>query len=509
MDPHAPKSTLASDLPASLVVFLIAMPLSLGIALASNAPIMAALISAMVGGIIVGALAGAPFQVSGPAAGLAVIVFKMTEQYPDWRMVSAIVGMAGVLQIIFGVFRVARTALAISPAVIHGMLAGIGVLIALGQFHVLLGGKPQSSAILNLKELPEQLRNVHGVATFLGLVTIGLLFFWPLVPVKKLKSIPAALVAVLGGTLVSLFWDAHEVPRVSLGGSGGLAALKDAVHLPVFPDKPIVEVITSVITIALIASVESLLCAVGTDKLHSGPRANLDKELIAQGAGNTLAGLLGGMPITGVVVRSSANLQAGAKSRLSSILHGVWILVFIVALGFVIEKIPKSVLAGLLVYTGVRLVNFHHIKELMKHKELPIYLVTIFSVVFVDLLRGVGLGFATAIGFLLWRLGRVKVTVTPIGEGLGVRVEGALSFLGVPKFLDALSKVPAGKKVSFDLAVGFIDHAGWEALDSWRAGHERTGGTVVMESLQDIWSAQPGPNAAPTAVARPETTPQH
>src|SRR5688572_15225541 len=133
----------------------------------------------------------------------------------------------------------------------------------------------------------------------------------------------------------------------------------------------------------------------------------------------------------------------------------------------------------------------------MKHKELPIYLVTIFSVVFVDLLRGVGLGFATAIGFLLWRLGRVKVTVESIGEGLGVRVEGALSFLGVPKFLDALSKVPPGKKISFDLAVGFIDHAGWEALDSWRAGYERTGGTVVMESLQDIWSAQQAAGGGP------------
>ncbi len=521
-------ATFASDLKASLVVFLIAMPLSLGIALASKAPsVMNGLISAMIGGIVVGALSGAPLQVSGPAAGLVVIVVTMIEKFETWQAVCALTAMAGVLQIVFGVFRVARTALAISPAVIHGMLAGIGVVIALGQMHVLLGGEAQSSAIKNLKELPGQIADVHGVAMMLGLVTIAILFLWPFVPLKKLKTIPGALVAVVAGTAISLAWSATEVPRVSFsraavadvgsltavvsssavaavsssGGSGGFDALMGSLKAPIFPDKPIGDIIVAVLTIALIASVESLLCAVGTDKLHSGARANLDKELIAQGVGNTLAGMIGGMPITGVVVRSSANIQGGGKTRVSAMLHGVWILIFVVALGFVIEMIPKSVLAGLLVYTGVKLVNFHHIKELLKHKELPIYLVTLFSVVFIDLLRGVGLGFATSIGFLLWRLGRVKVTVTPVGEEIGVRVEGALSFLGVPKFLDAVAKVPPGKKVSMDLAVGFIDHAGWEALETWRSSHERTGGTVTMESLKDIWTAQTGPGAqAPTSA---------
>ncbi len=498
---------LQGDLPASLVVFLVAVPLSLGIALASNAPIMAGLIAAIIGGVVVGALSGAPLQVSGPAAGLVVLVFDLTERMGgDWRAVCAVICLAGLLQLALGALRVARAALAISPAVVHGMLAGIGVLIALGQLHVVLGGRPQAAALDNLRELPAQLSELHGAATGLGLLTIGALVAGAFVPSERLRRVPAPLVAVALATLVSLPLDgqveridlaldgqAHAVqggvlqadapgaPTTSDGG-GVLAAL----HLPAWPALPPWQVLGAALALALVASVESLLCAVATDKLHGGKRADLDRELVAQGVGNTLSGLLGGLPITGVIVRSSANIAAGGQSRASAILHGVWVLLFVALLPFVIEAVPKSVLAALLVFIGVKLVNLHHARDLKKHGELAIYVVTIAGVVFVDLLSGVGLGFACAMLRLLWQLTHVQVTVSP-GEPWRVQVRGALTFLGVPRLIQALQRVPAGQRVDVDLIVTSLDHAGWDALEGWRAAHERTGGAVRLDGLPELW----------------------
>jgi carbonic anhydrase len=498
---------LRRDLPASFVVFLVAVPLSLGIALASNAPIMAGLIAAVVGGVVVGALSGAPLQVSGPAAGLVVLVFDLTERLGgDWRAVCAVIALAGVIQLALGAARVARLALAISPAVVHGMLAGIGVLIALGQLHVVLGGKPMASALDNLRTLPAQVLDVHGATAGLGLLTIVLLAGLALLPTSSsLRRVPAPLVAVTVATLASIVLSL-DVARIDLAlddhahavsagvvlpdgpdaprGDEGL--FLDALALPAWPDLPPWEIAFAALALALVASVESLLCAVATDKMHPGAKANLDRELMAQGVGNTVSGLLGGLPVTGVIVRSSANIAAGAETRASAVLHGLWVLLFVALLPFVIEAIPKSVLAALLVFIGVRLVNLHHARDLKKHGELSIYLITIAGVVFIDLLSGVGLGVACAVLRLVWRLAHVRVEVIP-GAISRIRVVGALTFLGVPKLLAALGRVPAGQPVRVDLALTGLDHAGWEALDGWRHSHERGGGTVHMDGFPSIW----------------------
>ena len=325
--PHAPPSFLQTllrhDLLASFVVFLIAIPLSLGIASASGAPILSGLIAGVIGGIVAGSLGGSPLQVSGPAAGLTVIVYEMIQKF-GWPTTAAIVAIAGLIQIGFGFLKIARAALAISPAVVHGMLVGIGVVITLAQLHVVLGGKPESHALLNIRELPAQIADLHGPSTILGLLTIGILWGWQYVP-KQLKIVPAALVAVTAGTVVSLFLPIPDSLRVNLPDN--LFRGHIGPHLPELSG--IHEVFFAALTIALVASVESLLSAVAIDKMAGGARSSMDRELIGQGAANTISGLLGGLPITGVIVRSSTNVKAGAKTRSAAILHGVWILLFV------------------------------------------------------------------------------------------------------------------------------------------------------------------------------------
>ncbi len=517
------RDVLTHDLPASIVVFLVALPLSLGIALASNAPIMAGLIAAAVGGIVVGLLAGAPLQVSGPAAGLTVIVFGLTEQLGgDWRMVCAVTALAGVAQLVLGVLGVARVALAISPAVVHGMLAGIGVLITLGQLHVVLGGTPQASALANLRDLPGQLADLHGPATALGLVTIGLLVGWGSAP-ERLRRVPGPLVAVAVATLLSLALDSrvdrldlraddhvhpvqrgHVVAEADAAARGDQGHVLEAVRLPDWPDLPPSALAGAVLALALIASVESLLCAVATDKLHPGPRANLDRELLAQGAGNAVSGLLGGLPVTGVIVRSSANVTSGARTRWSAVLHGVWVLVLVALLPFVVEAIPKAVLAGLLVVVGARLVNMNHVRQLRPYGELPIYVITVVGVVAIDLLTGVAVGFACAMLRLVWRLARFDVQVTP-GDPWRVRITGALTFLGVPRLTEALAQVPVGASAHVDLAVTNLDHAGWEALEGWKDAVERAGGHVHVQRAEDLWHQG---HRFQRALATPRGTPE-
>jgi carbonic anhydrase len=482
--------TLAADLPASLVVFLVAVPLGLGIALASGAPVTAGLIACIVGGIVAGSLSGAPLQVSGPAAGLTVLVFGMVQQF-GWATMCAITVAAGLLQMAFGSLRIARVCLMISPAVVHGMLAGIGITIALAQLHVLLGDSPESSALKNLVRLPAELaalfsnptsKETH--AALLGLLTIAILVLWPRVP-KKLQVIPGALVAVLTATVVGnlVFTDA---PRVQIPNEALFRFM-----IPQMPEN-IGAFAVAALTIAMVASVESLLCAVATDKLHTGPRANLDKELIAQGAANSVSGLLGGLPVTGVIVRSAANINAGAKTRLSAILHGIWILLFVLVASSQLNRIPLAALAGLLVHVGVRLINLHHIKDLHVHREVIVYFVTALGVAFVNLLAGVGMGIGLALIMLLRRLAYVQVDAEKRGEGTvdeswHVRVRGSLTFLSVPRLVSELARIPQGAHVDIDLQVEFMDHAAFEALHGWRQTHEKSGGTVDIDELHEAW----------------------
>lgn len=468
------------DLPASLVVFLIALPLSLGIALASGAPIKAGLIAAIIGGVAVGIFGGAPLQVSGPAAGLTVMVFGFIQKY-GFQATCIITLLAGGLQILLGVLGVGQLTLAISPSVIEAMLAGIGILIALGQTYVLMGASPKGSALANLAGLPESFMNRNNQALLLGLSMLALLWVWNKFVSKKIKFIPGSLVAVLTGTALASILGLN-VPKVTID-----ANLFDSVSLPQFTFAEFPHLLLAALALTIVASAESLLCAVATDKLHSGVRANLNRELIGQGIANALSGFLGGLPVTGVIVRSSANINAGAKSQSSAILHGVWLLLFASFMSQYLAFIPLSVLAALLIFTGINLVKLHEIKKLMEFNEALIYFVTLSGVVFINLLWGIGIGFGLALLMLIFKMSQFEVQTFDKGSPFRVVINGSLTFLGIPALIRQLDALPKNKTIQLDLDIDHLDHASLEAIRSWKDGYEKGGGKVIKASLEQLW----------------------
>ncbi|WP_148256622.1 bifunctional SulP family inorganic anion transporter/carbonic anhydrase [Kribbella flavida] len=465
------RSIVRHDLPASLVVFLIAIPLSLGIAAASGAPLIAGLVAAVVGGVVAGALGGSPLQVSGPAAGLTVVVAGLVSQY-GWAATAGITCVAGLLQILLGVTRIGRLALSLSPAVVHGMLAGIGITIAVQQLHVVLGGQAQSSLIANLAELPAQLMAHHPASVLVGVLTVVILLVWPRIP--RVKAVPAPLVAVVAVTALAAVFMV-EVTRVDLPDN----PLQELI-VPTLPTGSALGLATAVLTVALVASVESLLSAVAVDKLHNGRRTNLDRELIGQGAANAVSGALGGMPVTGVIVRSTANVAAGARSRASTMMHGLWIAAFVLAAGALLELIPMAALAGVLLVTGLRLVQLAHIRTLRRHDELLVYVVTAGGVAALGLAEGVLAGLVLAVGRVLYRLARATVTATEENGVWTVRIQGTLVFLGVASLVRTLRTIPTGAAVRVQLQVDHLDHAAYEAIEDWRRGHVARGGSVEV-----------------------------
>jgi carbonic anhydrase len=462
-----------------LVVFLVALPLSLGIAIASGAPALAGLIAAVVGGIVAGALGGSALQVSGPAAGLTVIVAGLVDQF-GWAVTCAITVAAGVLQVLFGLSRVARAALAISPVVVHAMLAGIGLTIALQQIHIVLGGDAQSSAWKNLTQLPGQVLHAHGHETLIGTLVIAILIVWRWAP-GALGKIPAPLVAIVTATLVAIVFR-FDVARVQLDGS-----LLDAIALPSLPSGNWGAVAVGVLTVALIASVESLLSAVSVDKMRAGHRTNFDRELIGQGAANMASGTLGGLPVTGVIVRSSTNVNSGARTRASAIMHGIWVLVFAIPFAGLAQMIPMAALAGLLVMIGVRLVNRAHIETASKTGDIAVYIVTVLCVLFLNLLEGVLIGLALSIALTVWWVVRVRIHAAPDGDNSWhVVIEGSCTFLSVPRLTGVLASVPEQANVTVELSVDFIDHAARETIEDWCHQHRVSGGAVALRQLGSV-----------------------
>ena len=315
--------------------------------------------------------------------------------------------------------------------------------------------------------------SLHGGGAFIGAVVIAITVGWKYAP-AKLRVVPGPLVAVLTGTVLSLVLPTGA-GRIVLNGS-----LFDAIGLPALPRGDWSAVVLMVITVALIASVESLLSAVAVDKMHSGQRTNFDRELIGQGSANVLSGLLGGLPVTGVIVRSATNVQAGARSRASAVLHGFWILVFSVALVGLVQQVPKSALAGLLIVIGVQLVKLAHIKLARRTGDLLVYAVTVVGVVFLNLLEGVLIGLVLAFALLLWRVVRVAITAEQIpgSQRWLVTIDGSCTFLALPKLSTEFAKVPSDVDVTVEMTVDFLDHAAFEAIEDWVRQQESNGGSV-------------------------------
>ncbi|TRV75168.1 transporter [Streptomyces sp. 130] len=536
---------------ASITVFLLAIPMSLGLAVAMGAPLEAGLISAAVGGIVAGLLGGTPLQVSGPSAGLTVVTAETIQIY-GWRTTCAITIGAGLLQLALGSLRAARSALAVSPAIVHGTLAGIGVAIALAQLHIVLGGSPQSSAISNVLHLPDQLARVSPAAPLIGALTVAVLVVWPLLPGSAgrfLRRVPAALASVGLATAVAA-WAAPSIARVDLPSWRSHA-------MPEMPQGPVLGLATAVFTMMLVASLESLLAAVAVDKLaadrsrahsahspakseerqgdetdgtrengdrpdsrgkpaaHAGPddikrpapplvkRADLDRELRAQGVANAVSGLLGGLAVSGGAVRSSANVRAGATGRASTVLHGVWILVASGLLVTLLERIPLAALGALVMMVGLKMVSLAHIRNVHKHREFLVYGATIAGVLVVGVLKGVAIGIAVAVAVALHRLGRTRISVSEQHGQHLVVVRGQLTFLAVPRLSRVLGRLPQDADVIVELDGSFMDHAAYETIQDWSNAHTAHGGQVAFAGRWGGRIAEPA--AAAHSCCRPWT----
>lgn len=498
---NPPKSPLAQsigqDVFASVVVFLVALPLSMGIAIASGAPMEKAapvgIATAIIGGLVVGPLSGSPLQVSGPAAGLTVMVAAFIQQF-GFATLGVIVMIGGAIQILAGLFRLGPVFRAVSPALIQGMLAGIGVLIFASQFHVMVDDAPPGTGkefggLINLALLPDAIwkgvtEQMHRPAALIGLLTIAVVALWAVAAPKALRLLPAALLGVVTATVAASFLDI-DVRRVPVP-----ERLLDAARLPSRSDIDAMRDIgvwLAGLSLAFVASAESLLTATAADSLQRhAERTRYSRELVAQGVGNILCGVLNVLPLTGVIVRTSANVTAGARTRLSAVLHGAWMLLFVLLLPQLLGMIPVAALAAILVFTGMKLVKVDFLKDLWARDRMEalVFGVTFAGVVGFDLLTGILLGIAVSVARLVYTFSHllVRVDIDEATRVAHVFLDGAATFIRLPRFAAALEEIPARCVVHIHLGgLTYIDHACLTTLIEWGENHEAAGGQLHLD----------------------------
>lgn len=461
------KPSLSKDILASFVVFLVALPLSMGIAIASGVPPIRGLVTGIIGGIVVGTISGSPLQVSGPAAGLAVTVAEVVRNY-GIEMLGPILLLAGLIQLLAGVFKFGKVFRVMSPAVIYGMLAGIGVLIFASQFHVMLIQKPRATGIENLISIPMSVVHAfveadsinHLMAAAIGVTTLITLILWEKFKPQPLKLLPGTLIAVVVATAIANVMHL-PIPYVDVPLN-----LSEVIQFPTFGrlihliNPPI---LLAAITIAFIASAESLLSAAAVDRLHQGTKTDFDRELTAQGLGNMVCGILGVVPMTGVIVRSSVNVKAGAKTRLSAVLHGVWILALVVAAPSLLRMIPMSSLAAILVVAGYKLVEVKNIRKLKQYGRMPlvIFFGTFGGIIATDLLTGVIIGVVLTTITLIYKISNLNISLEKEEQNrrIDVSLEGAATFIMLPKLASVLEPIPPNINLYIHLEkLAYIDH---------------------------------------------------
>ncbi len=514
MRTESSPSIFARDLLASIVVFLVALPLCMGIAIASGVPPAMGLLSGIVGGLVVGVLAGSPLQVSGPAAGLAVIVVEIVQSH-GLPALAVVITAAGLLQIAAGLLRIGQWFRAVAPAVIYAMLAGIGVLIFASQFHVMVDDTPTASGLTNLATIPSAIvkgvipldGSSHHLAAGLGMITLAVLIAWnairPKLP-RWIAILPAPLLAVGSATAAAA---AADLPVAYVAVPAGLGAL---ISLPTPADFLLLAdpaILGSAFAVAAVASAESLLSAAAVDKLHDGPRTDFDRELAAQGVGNTLLGVLGGLPVTGVIVRSSANVEAGARTRASAIMHGAWLVLALAALPWVLEAIPIASLAAVLVYIGYKLVKIDSIRALWARGrgEVVIYACTVVAIVVTSLLEGLLVGLALSVLRVAWMSSHLRITIeTRDNASIAVELEGAATFVVLPRLARALESLPAEAEIHLRIdRLSYIDHACFDLIRDWERQREaRSGGQLILER-GELERRNRGNRGVPTTIDSP------
>ncbi|MCL6674934.1 SulP family inorganic anion transporter [Streptomyces panaciradicis] len=469
---------LRQDFLASIVVFLVAVPLCVGVAVASGVPAELGLVTGIVGGLVTGFLPGSSLQVSGPAAGLTVLVFEAVSEFGVGTL-GVIVLMAGLFQLAMGFFRIGRWFRAISVSVVEGMLCGIGLVIIAGQLYAAAGLKAPQTGIGKIAGLPGAFADALGSSEALaslaiGAGTIAVIVLWKRLP-KAVRSVPGALAAVVLATLATLAFGL-PVATVEVEGLFGVVQVPGA---DAFGELASPAVWGTIVAFTLIASAESLFSAAAVDRLHDGPRTQYDKEMVAQGVGNTVCGLLGALPMTAVIVRSSANVAAGARTKASRVLHGAWLLLFAAALPSALALVPIPALAGILVHAGWKLIPFRQITALWRgHKgEALILVATAVSIVAVNMFEGVLIGLALSVAKTAWEASHLKTEIVDKGAGpVQVHLTGNATFLRLPKILDNLEALPQDRPVELDLSgLHHLDHACRTALENWAERHSAAG----------------------------------
>ena len=498
----------ASDIPAGIVVFLVALPLCLGIALASGAPMMSGLIAGIVGGTVIAFFSGSELSVSGPAAGLAVIVLGAIESLGSFDIFLMAVVIAGVLQFILGQIKAGVIGEYVPNSVIRGMLAGIGVVIIVKQIPHLLGWDAEA-------ELDEAVFHVPGIQDMtpwnpiisafqhielgpmiIGVVCLVFLFAWD-TPIRKrlawTKLIPGPLIAVLLGTALNQVF-VFAAPELAIAsGASHLVNIPTDTSIAGMMTTPDVNGLTradvwlSAITIALVASVETLLSVEATDKLDPQKRiADTNRELRAQGIGNTISGLIGGLPITAVIVRSSTNVYAGGKTRLSAIVHGILLLVCVILIPGILNMIPLAALAAVLISVGYKLTSLSVIRESWEHgidQFLP-FGVTVLAIVFTDLLTGIGIGLLTSLFWVIRTNHHSSVTVVNEGNWWMLRFNKDASFVNKSELKKALRELPDNAKLIINgTKANIIDHDIYDTLGEFAQGAQYRNITIEYRDV--------------------------
>ena len=461
---------LRRDVLASLVVFLVALPLCVGVAVASGVPAELGLITGIVGGLVVGFLPGSSLQVSGPAAGLTVLVFEAVQEF-GLGVLGAIVLLAGLAQLALGALRFGRFFRAITVAVVQGMLAGIGLVLIFGQLYTMADVNQPRSGIGKILGVPHLVTEIatssQALTAFaLGAGTIAVLVLWKKLPARaQLLPAPLAAVALATGATAVAGW---SVPRVEVQGL--LSAIQPP-GLSDFASLGSIAALGTVLAFTLIASAESLFSAAAVDRMHDGPRTDFNKELMAQGVGNAICGVLGALPLTAVIVRSSANVQAGAKTKLSRILHGLWLVLFAALLPAAIGVIPLAALAGVLVHAGCKLVPVKDLLPLWRtHRgEALVLAVTAIAIITTNMFEGVLLGIALAVIKSAWETSHIHLETHETTDGrLLVTLTGSATFLRLPRMLETLEALPHDKPIELDLSeLRHLDHACRTTLENW------------------------------------------
>jgi MFS superfamily sulfate permease-like transporter len=499
-----PLKTLGQDLPASVVVFLVALPLCIGVAVASGAPAVSGLIAGIAGGIVVGAISGSQLSVSGPAAGLTAIVAGALGHLPSFEFFLISVIICGVLQVVLGYLKAGIIGEFIPNAVIKGMLAAIGIILILKQLPHLVGfdKDPEGDESFfqidgenTFSEIFLALNYLAPTAIIIGIASLIILAIYELKFFKKSKVfqlIPGPLIVVLVGVLINHLFDLQDHSK-TLGGdhlvdipiSANPLQFFQSLYFPNWQGFVNLQVWISGLTLALVASLETLLSLEAVDKLDEQKRISpTNIELKAQGFGNIVSGFLGGLPVTSVIVRSSANVAAGAQSKWSAIYHGCLLLLSVLFIPSLLNLIPKAALAGILIFTGYKLAKISLFKEYWKKgldQFLP-FVITIVAILLTDLLIGICIGIISGLYFILRSNFRSAISVVKDDQKYLVRFKREVSFLNKAYLKQALAKIPDDSAVLIDPSRSdFIDRDVIEMIDDFIINAETRGIRIYIK----------------------------